>query len=307
MSTPQVIVGSQAWTGPRPVLTIGNFDGVHRGHLTLLAAVVARARALEAPATVYTFDPPPRVVLEPGRHPPRILSLPDKIKLLGEHGVERVVVETFDRAFARHPASWFVAQVLGRRLDPVALFVGHDFRFGRGREGTLPLVRDSLPELPITQLDAEREGDDVISSSAIREAVAQGKVALAARMMGRSHRLHGVVVPGDGRGRTLGVPTANVDPETELLPARGVYAVRLIDRDGASLPGVANLGVRPTFDGRTYTVEVHLLAFQGDLYGQRVTVEFVERIRGEQRFDGAEALVARIGLDILAARTIHGP
>ncbi len=305
MATPQVIVGSTAWTGPQPVLTIGNFDGVHRGHQELLSRVVERARALDAPATVYTFDPPPRVVLEPGRHPPRILSLPDKVKLLGTHDIDRVVVETFDLAFARNPASWFVDQVLATRLCPVELIVGHDFRFGRGREGTAAWVHERLPDLPFTQLDAQKEGDEIISSSRIREAVATGQVALAARMLGRCHRLRGLVVPGDGRGRTIGVPTANIDPETELLPARGVYAVRLIDGEGEGLPAVANLGVRPTFEGRTYTVEVHLLDFVGDLYGHRVSVDFVERIRGERRFAGPQELVARIQMDIQTAREIH--
>ena len=306
MSTPEVIVGSAAWVGPRPVLTIGNFDGVHRGHQELLGRLRERARVLEAPATVYTFDPPPRVVLEPGRHPPRILSLTDKVALLGECGVERVIVETFDRAFARNPASWFLEEVLSRRLRPHELWVGHDFRFGRGREGTADLLQQALPGLPFSQLAAEREGGAIISSSRIREAVARGEVVLAARMLGRSHRLRGVVVPGDGRGRQIGVPTANVDPETELLPARGVYAVRLVDGDGKVLPGVANLGVRPTFGGRTYTVEVHLLDFAGDLYGQRVSVDFIERIRGEQLFSGPEEMVGRIRQDIQIARELHG-
>jgi riboflavin kinase/FMN adenylyltransferase len=286
------------------LLTIGNFDGVHRGHQSLLARVVARAAELDAPATVYTFDPPPRVVLDPGRHPPRILSLSDKVRLLAEVGVARVVVESFDRAFARNPASWFIDEVLSRRLRPVELCVGHDFRFGRGREGNAALVRARLPDLPFLQLPAEREGDDIISSSRIREAVARGEVALATRMMGRCHRLAGVVVAGDGRGRTLGVPTANVDVETELLPARGVYAVRLTDESGSPALGVANLGVRPTFDGRTYTVEVHLLDFCGDLYGHRVTVDLVQRIRGERRFNSVDQLVERIRMDIRAAREI---
>ncbi len=306
MSSPEVIIGSAAWTGPRPVLTIGNFDGVHRGHRELLTRLKRRAGVLEAPATVYTFDPPPRVVLEPGRHPPRILSLPDKVALLGECGVERVIVETFDRAFARNPASWFVEEVLSQRLRPHELWVGHDFRFGRGREGTAALVQQSLPDLPFSQLEAEREGDAIISSSRIREAVARGEVQLAARMLGRCHRLRGLVVPGDGRGRQIGVPTANVDPETELLPAQGVYAVRLIDDGGEVRPGVANLGVRPTFGGRTYTVEVHLLDFDGDLYGQRVSVDLVQRIRWEQRFAGPDELVERIRQDIEIARELHG-
>ncbi len=304
MAAPEVIEGSDAWKGPRPVLTIGNFDGVHRGHQELLAQLVSRARERKAPATVYTFDPPPRVVLEPGRHPPRILSLSDKVHRLGEHGVDRVVVETFDWAFARNPASWFVEEVLERRMQPLEIIVGHDFRFGRGRSGTAELVQESLPDLPFTQVEGELEGQEIISSSSIREAVAKGRVALAAKMMGCCHRLRGRVVPGAGRGRTLGVPTANIAPETELLPARGVYAVRLFDSEGRTLPGVANLGLRPTFGGRTYTVEVHLLDFVGDLYGDEVCVDFVERIRDEQRFSGVEELVARIQQDIQATREI---
>jgi len=306
MSRPEVIRGSQAWPGPAPVLTIGNFDGVHRGHRKLLERLVERAREREAPATVYTFDPPPRVVLEPGRHPPRILSLSDKVDLLGRQGVERVVVETFDRRFARHPASWFIDEVLARRLAPLELIVGHDFRFGRGRAGNAELVKARAPELPFEQLEACREGEVVISSSRIREAVATGEVALAASMMGRCHRVRGLVVRGDGRGRTLGVPTANVDPVTELLPARGVYAVRLTEGDEPARAGVANLGLRPTFDGRRFTVEVHLFDFVGDLYDRQVSLDFVERIRGERRFAGVDSLVAQIHDDIRAARDIHG-
>ncbi len=306
MPQPEVIRGSKAWPGPKPVLTIGNFDGVHRGHRALLARLVERAAEREAPATVYTFDPPPRVVLEPGRHPPRILSLTDKVLLLGRRGVERVVVETFDLQFARNPATWFVDQVLARRLDPVELIVGHDFRFGRGRIGTAEMVKSRLPEMAFEQLAACNEDGVVITSSRIREAVAVGEVGLAARMMGRAHRVRGRVVRGDGRGRTLGVPTANIDPLTELLPARGVYAVRLVDGDEPPRAGVANLGLRPTFGGRRFTVEVHLFDFVGDLYGRDVSIDFIDRIRGERRFEGVDALVAQIRDDIQAARDIHG-
>ena len=286
-----------------PVLTVGNFDGVHRGHRVLLERLVARAREIGRPSMVYTFEPSPRMVLGRGPHY-RILQVEDKVSLLGQLGVDQVCLERFSPALAARPSEWFVQEVLSHRLRPSAMVVGHDFRFGRGRSGTAELVQESLPDLPFTQVEGELEGQEIISSSSIREAVAKGRVALAAKMMGCCHRLRGRVVPGAGRGRTLGGPTANIAPETELLPARGVYAVRLFDSEGRTLPGVANLGLRPTFGGRTYTVEVHLLDFVGDLYGDEVCVDFVERIRDEQRFSGVEELVARIQQDIQATREI---
>lgn len=306
-STPTVFAGSAAYPpdGPGPVVSIGNFDGVHHGHRWLLGQVVDKARALGVPACIYTFDPPPRVVLAPGQHRPRILAWTDKVRLLGEVGIDHVVVERFTRAFAQHPPEWFVDEILGQRLHPSAMVVGYDFRFGRARAGGLDLIRKRLPDVPIEQVDAHQM-DGVVSSSRIREVVAEGEVAEAARLLGRPHFVRGTVVPGEQRGRRIGFPTANVETDAELVPPAGVYAVRAQVDSGDVFDAVANLGVRPTFGGGAFSIEVHLLDWSGDLYGRELTVSFVQRIRGERRFADAEALKQQIRLDAEAARQAFG-
>ncbi len=287
------------------MLTIGNFDGVHLGHQVLLSRTVELAQELGAPPAAFTFEPHPRVVLQPDRHPPRILHFEDRIRLLGESGIETVVVEAFSPAFSQHPATWFVEEVLGNRLAPRALVVGHDFRFGRGREGTRDRVEQGLPDLPMDCLDALEADGVVVSSSRVRERVASGNVEGAATLLGRPYFVRGTVVSGDGRGRTLGFPTANLDLSSELTPGRGIYAVK-VERDGQMLAGVANLGLRPTFGGRRFTVEIHLLDFAADLYGEALVVHFVGRVRDEQRFDSVEALKERIEEDVVETREILG-
>ncbi|MCB9764737.1 MAG: bifunctional riboflavin kinase/FAD synthetase [Alphaproteobacteria bacterium] len=302
---PQVFNGSARYPADaRPVLSIGNFDGVHLGHRALLERLVARAEERGAPPCVYTFDPPPRRVLQPDRCPPRILPLAEKVRLLGEVGVAHVVVERFTLEFSERPASWFAEEILGRRLRPVAMVVGYDFRFGKGREGDARALTALMPWLPVETLDAVQLGAHIASSSRIREAVAEGRVARAAELLGRPHAVRGEVVHGDARGRTIGFPTANLETHDELLPPPGVYAVRAALLDGRAVDGVANLGVRPTFGGHRFSVEVHLFDFNEDLYGQPMTVGFIERLRGERRFPGVDALVAQIREDAARARTI---
>ncbi|MBK7759999.1 MAG: riboflavin biosynthesis protein RibF [Deltaproteobacteria bacterium] len=274
----------------RPALTIGNFDGVHRGHQSLLARLTERARALGVPSCVYTFEPPPRRVLQPDRCPPRMTSLRQKIELLHGQGVDLVVVEDFTIELASRPAEWFAREILGARLRPSALVVGYDFRFGRGRQGDADALAAWMPELSI---EAVRPflmpGEDrVVSSSAVREAVAAGDVTRAAALLGRPYAIEGVVIHGDARGRTIGFPTANLQTDAELLPAPGVYAVDVDVVGGAQgLRGVANLGVRPTFGKLGFTIEAHLLNFAGDLYGETLSMRLLKRLRGEERFAGA--------------------
>lgn len=304
----QRISGSASYPAEQsPVLTIGNFDGVHLGHCALLARLVERAKELDAPACVYTFDPPPRAVLQPERCPPRILSLEQKLERLGQAGVQQVVVERFSLEFAAHPPEWFAHEIIGRRLRPQAMVVGYDFRFGRGRSGDAEGLARLRPGLSIEAMKPVLIDGLIASSSAIRERVAQGQVAAAAALLGRPFRVTGHVVHGDGRGRTIGFPTANLDSSAQLLPAPGVYAVEATDSLGRALPGVANLGFRPTFEGRSFTVEVHLLDFMGDLYGQQLQVDFLQRLRPEQRFAGVDALVKQIGLDVARAREVLAP
>ncbi len=302
-----VYAGSSAWpaNAPGPVVAIGNFDGVHDGHRAVLRRLFALAAEVGAPSCVLTFDPAPTAVLAPERHQPRILTLPDRVRLLGEEGVDAVVIEPFTRAFASHPARWFAKELLGHRLRARGVVVGYDFRYGHLRQGDVTGLRTWLPDIPIVEVPAEEAGGTPVSSSRVRRLVASGAVEEAAALLRRPHFLRGTVVPGDQRGRTIGFPTANVENEVELVPAFGVYAVRVrIDDAGPLLPGVANIGVRPTFGGGAPRIEVHLFDFEGDLYGHTLTVELHARVRGEQKFDGVEALVKQIGLDARRAREL---
>jgi len=303
---PAVFAGGAAYPtdGPPPVLSIGNFDGVHHGHQHLLREVVACARRLGAPACVYTFDPPPRVVLAPHQHVPRISSWTDRVELLGQAGIDQVVVEHFTRGFAQHPPSWFVEEVLQRRLHPVAMVVGYDFRFGRARVGDLDFLRTHLQGVDLDQVSAWSEQELVVSSSKIRDLVLSGDVVGAAALLGRAHFIRGTVVSGDQRGRTIGFPTANIESDAELLPIAGVYAVRVRVDGGQVRPGVANLGIRPTFDGTRLLIEVHLLGFDGDVYGKEMEVHFIHRIRDERKFASKNELIAQIRDDVQVGQVL---
>lgn len=312
----KVVHGTERWdrADGAPVATIGNFDGVHRGHRALIDATRARARAAGAPSVVLTFDPAPRDVLRPGNPIPRIQPLARKLVHLERAGVDAVVIQPFDRDLASLDADTFARRHLGEHLGVSALALGHDFRFGRGRLGDAQLLRDALG-VPVDEIPALTDDHGPVSSSRIRAAIGAGDVALAGSLLGRPHEVVGPVVEGDRRGRTIGFPTANVATDGGgLCPAPGVYAV-IADVAGGSQPGVvvggphpgvANLGVRPTFDGHGLRLEVHLLDFTGDLYGVTLTVAFVARIRDEQRFDGIDALVAQIHRDVAAARRCLG-
>lgn len=298
--------GSDAWPADSPgaVVAIGNFDGVHDGHRAVLTRLFALSAERGAPSCVLTFDPAPTAVVAPHRHQPRILTLRDRVRLLGEAGVDVVVIEPFTPAFAAREARWFAEELLGRRLRARGVVVGYDFRFGHGREGDVAGLRAWLPGVPVVEVDAWTDGGSAVSSSRIRRLVAAGAVEEAATLLGRPHFLRGTVVVGDQRGRTLGFPTANIVSEVELLPAFGVYAVRARVEGGPSRPGVANIGIRPTFGGGAPRIEVHLFDFTGDLYGRELVVELVARVRGELRFDGPAALVAQIAADAARAREL---
>lgn len=286
------------------MLTIGNFDGLHHGHRHLISTLVKEAQDRGVPSAVYTFDPPPRVVLAPTQHPPRIQTWTDKVRIMGELGVNQVVVERFTRSFAQHPPSWFLDEVLASRIQPVGLVVGYDFRFGRGRAGDVETVRSAFPDIPVVQVQPLMMNGETVSSSRIRAAVVDGRVDEAAHWLGCPHRIRGTVVRGDARGRTIGFPTANLETDSELIPTRGVYAVRARSNQGEWMDAVANLGTRPTFDGRSFIVEVHLINFSGDLYGSEMEVAFVERLRGEIAFTSPEDLVQQIQTDVAQATKV---
>ena len=303
MTKVQVIDGSASWPDAalRPVVTIGNFDGVHRGHRALLDRTRALADALGASAAAFTFHPAPRDVLRPGNPIDRLQRVDDRVLHLGRAGMDYVVLEPFTLELAGRDAAWFAREILARRLGAVAVVVGWDFRFGKGRGGNVETLQQVL-DVPVHQSQAHQHDGAVVSSSRIRQALASGDVATAADLLDRPHEVVGSVVHGDARGRELGFPTANIAPETPLVPADGVYAARVDVGRGQLVPAVVNVGTRPTFDRPGRSIEAHLLDWSGDLYGREVRVHFVARIRDERRFDSRQALTEQIRRDIETGR-----
>ena len=288
------------------VVAIGNFDGVHRGHAQIFQEAQSWARQLQGEAVVLTFDPHPAKVLAPAYAPPLITPLARKLELIAAEGVDVTVVEPFDRAFAAHSAEAFVRDVLVEALGARHVVVGYDFTFGQKRSGTVERLKELGREhgFGVTVVPPVSVEGIVCSSTKVREFTLEGRVDGAALVLGRAVEVEGEVVRGDGRGRTIGVPTANVKSETELLPKNGVYAgwaERL--SDGKRWVAAINVGTNPTFvDGVNVRVEAHLLDCDEDLYGQRLRVGFVARLRDEERFPSREALVAQIKSDVEATR-----
>jgi riboflavin kinase/FMN adenylyltransferase len=287
-------------------VTVGNFDGVHRGHQALVAAVVARARRSSGTAVVLTFDPHPARVLARDRAPAALTTPDQKHELLAALGVEVLVLLPFTTELAALAPEEFVDRVLVRALQARHVAVGEGFRFGRGRSGDGALLARLGVELGFTfeALPPVLDGERPVSSSRVRDALAAGDVTSAERLLGRTYFVDARVVRGDGRGRTIGVPTANLESANEILPARGVYAGRLRLPEGSWHPAVVNRGLRPTFGGETETLEAHLLDFDGELYGAEVRLSFVARLREERRFPGQQALVSQIAEDVRQARAL---
>jgi riboflavin kinase/FMN adenylyltransferase len=289
-------------------VAIGNFDGVHLGHRAVLGQAVATARASGLRPLVLTFHPHPSEVL--GRGPlPRLTNLERKVELLQRTSEElHVVVHRFDLELASLAPERFVEELLVRPLGAAIVQVGTNFRFGKGRAGDLATLAELGARHGFEARSEPLFGDEAgsYSSTRVRQVIAAGDVVTAARLLGRPHMLSGVVVQGDQRGRTLGFPTANLAGIVEARPPHGVYAV-LVDAEAspgrftALARGVMNVGVRPTFAAGE-SCEVHLLDFAGDLYGRRLRVHLVERIRGEQRFSGVEELKAQVSADVQGAR-----
>lgn len=311
----RVIPGAQAIDEPlvRPVLTVGNFDGIHLGHRAILETVVARARALEGQAVVYTFEPHPRKVLQPDRAPGLLITLEQKLELLEAAGVDVAVVEPFSLEFAKTPADRFVREILHERVQPLEVYVGYDFHFGHDREGSMRMLTELGPRLgfAVTIIPEVTMDQGDVNSTRIREVLGKGRVEQANAMLGRPYAVRGSVVKGEQRGRVLDFPTANLEAENEVLPALGVYAgfLTLLDQGtpaaGSRWPAVTNVGRRPTFeDAGSVVVEAHCLDFDGDLYGSRVDVSFLHHLREERRFDGVDALRAQIRADVETGRRL---
>ncbi len=297
--------------GPPAAVAVGNFDGVHRGHQALVTEVVRHARATAACALVLSFDPHPSQVVGGGRTPATLMTLEQKAEALAGLGVDRMVVLPFTPALAMQPPRRFAEVVLRDAVRAARVVVGTNFRFGHRRAGDVEALRGLGAELgfAVDAMPPVVEGGRPISSSRIREALGAGDVLGAAGLLGRPYAVDGTVVKGAGRGRTIGIPTANLQLVNEITPAEGVYACwfRGGGAAGAARPAVVNIGRRPTFGEGHPTIEAHVLDFDGDLYGAPVRLELIARIRGERRFPGPEALVARIREDIAHARVLLGP
>ena len=292
---------------PRELIaTVGNFDGIHTGQRRVLDLVSARAGETGLGSAVVTFEPHPLSVLRPEKAPPLLTTRAQKEELLAATGIDNLVVVRFTPAFSRIPARRFVRDFLVQRLAVREVYVGQSFAFGRDREGDLSLLQGMGDSFAFAAFGFEEVTCDgaPVSSTRIREAVAAGEVELANRMLGRPYGLGGIVVRGDGRGRGLGWPTANLEPDNELLPADGVYLTRLrIAALGEELPSVTNVGTRPTvYAEHPRLVECHVLDFDRDIYGERVELELLGRLRAERKFPSVEALRLQIGRDVEAAR-----
>ncbi|HLN14420.1 MAG TPA: bifunctional riboflavin kinase/FAD synthetase [bacterium] len=291
---------------PAPVLALGTFDGIHVGHRQVIGGAMARARDLEGTAVVVTFDPHPLEVLRPGTDPVLLTTLDERLALLDDAGVDLTVVLPFDLAFAQIPAETWLDEILAGRLGACAVFAGSSYTFGHRRQGTAARLaewgRDRGVEVHL--IPAVLVSGEPVSSSRIRTALREGLVDEAARLLGRWYGLGGPVTSGQGRGRTIGFPTANlVPPARKVLPGQGVYAT-IVDVDGRRYGGATNVGRRPTFGGGDVTVETHLLGFAGELSGRTTVVSFVQRLREERTFPGADALVRQIHDDVEHARQL---
>ena len=302
----QIIRGSvhfKKLTIKNPVVTLGNFDGVHRGHQKILKKTIERAQAIGGASVVYTFDPHPLNVLRPEAEPLKITTFAEKAQLISAIGIDYLVCERFTRRFAKKTAEAFVKEIIGNCLRPREIVIGHDYAFGSNRGGSVELLQKMgaaygftvhvISDITIKNIP--------VRSTTIRSLIADGKVSLASKLLGSFYFLSGKVV--HGRQRRIGFPTANLSQIKDLVPQNGVYAIRAATPYG-TFDGVVSIGFNPTFDGKRRCIETHLFDFDHNLYGKELTIFFVKRIRGEQKFANVAGLVGQIEKDIAFAKKI---
>jgi len=291
------------------VITIGNFDGVHIGHQALFHEVIERADSIGGTSIAMTFDPHPLRVLTDNGHPPLITLYEQKAELIEKSGIDVLIRIEFTHQFASLTAKEFIEDILIDRIGMKAMIVGKDYTFGKNREGNIELLQDyakthGYKVITANWIQSASNIDGRVSSTKIRELIGAGKVAEAQQSLGRFYQIRGVVAAGRDRGgRLLGFPTANINLQDELCPKSGVYAVT-VEFSNKQYKGVANIGYSPTFDDHVFTVEVHILDFDQDIYSSNIRVNFVERIRDEIKFSGVEELSEQIRKDIIKAREI---
>jgi len=291
------------------VATIGNFDGVHLGHRAVFRHLKEKALDLSLPTTVVTFEPQPWEFFAPEQAPARLTRMREKLQALKDNGIDRVVLLEFGHKLAAMPAQEFVEELLVIGLGVRYLLIGDDFRFGQGRTGDIDLLQRIGQEqgFGVENMNTFAMGEERVSSTRIRQALAQGDLEQAERNLGRPYRICGRVAHGDERGRTIGFPTANINLHRRVSPLRGVYAVLVHGLGTTPLTGVANIGTRPTVEGDPrYLLEVHLFDFKRQIYGEHVQVEFRLKLRDEKRFESFEALRQQIQRDVEAAQAFFG-
>ena len=294
---------------PDTVLTVGSFDGVHAGHKVLINTVIVKARLRGARSVIVTFDPHPREIINPGAAGIKLLStLEERSELLADLGIDEMIVIPFDRDFSLLTSEEFVRDIIWEKIGLSEFVIGYDHQFGRNREGTIETVQQLGRELGFdTHVVSKQEvGDKTVSSTVIRKAIQEyGDMKFAAKLLERMYILNGTVVHGDKRGKKIGYPTANVHLENpkKITPRRGVYAV-WVRIDGKYYGGMMNIGVRPTFEGSTETLEVHIFGFNKDIYGVEIQIQFVDRIRDERSFSGIGELKAQLKNDEQAVQKV---
>lgn len=287
---------------PNTTLTVGTFDGVHAGHRVLIKTVVDQAIKTGGRSVIVTFDPHPREIINPGEAGIKLLStLKERCELLADLGIDEMVVIPFDRDFSLLTSEEFVKTIIWEKVGVSNFIIGYDHHFGRDREGTIETVKRLGLELGFTsQVVSKQEvGDKTVSSTAVRKAIQMdGDMELAAKFLERFYLLNGTVIHGDKRGKELGFPTANIQPEnsSKIVPRIGVYAT-WVRVDGEYYCGMMNIGERPTFDEASYSIEVHIIDFDKEIYGKEIQIQFVERVRDEMKFAGIDELVRQLNHD----------
>lgn len=286
------------------VATIGNFDGVHLGHQAVLAQLAMKGDVLRLPAVVITFEPQPFEYFVPEKAPARLTRFREKVEALRAFSIQQLCVLRFNQALARMSAEEFIQKLLVDGLNVRYLVVGDDFRFGRHRQGDFAMLQQAGKQqgFQVVNMHTFAIEHDRVSSTRIRDALREGDLEMAEKLLGRPYRMSGRVAHGDKRGRQMGFPTANIHLHRCKIPLTGVFAVQLFGLDEEPVNGVANIGIRPTIGGDKALLEVHLFDFNRTIYGEHVQVHFLHKIRDEQRFEGLEALIAQIKIDCGQAR-----
>ncbi|MBM4271513.1 MAG: bifunctional riboflavin kinase/FAD synthetase [Deltaproteobacteria bacterium] len=290
-------------------VTIGNFDGVHLGHIPIFEKLLEEARRDDRKALVITFNPHPKAVLHPEIRPFYLITtMEEKIALLEKIGIDGLVLIPFDTSFSQMTAEEFIRDILWNTLRIRKIFIGHDYTFGKNKGGNETFLTDMGKKLgfEVHSIDAVKLDADTVSSTRLRHTILEGNVKLSAQLLGRPYNVSGVVIRGRNRGEALGFPTANIKPDKELLPENGVYAV-IVEMEGARHRGVLNIGYNPTFSDDELSIEVFILDFNEKIYGKILNILFIERIRNERRFETPEKLAEQIKKDINRTRKILKP